>query len=676
MANSGEKNSGPETQTAGSTPGKRSLIGVFPQADNLQDERELLNSVVSSLHETLIIGFDRKGSYVFVWGDPVLTKRYGVDISSFAGKTLFDVFPAEAAARRVEEIRQVYDNGKCFREEYAVDFPGGRFWHDASISPLRNEKGKMLACLGIIQDITRSKRAEHSLNESEQRYRSVVDQSADFIVMHSAGKILFANQAAVRAAGMESSTEMIGRSVLDLMHPDSHALARKRMTLAKDQPEVLPPIEEKFIGREGKVFYGEAISQRVTFEGQAVILTTVRDITARRKAERESRAWQERIQETQKQESLAVLAGGVAHDFNNLLMGIMGNANIMLSEITADSPWYQRLCTIEQASQRASELTRQLVAYSGGAKFVLQPINLADLCHEMRGLLRASISRKIEFRFDIDPELPAVPADATQMRQVIMNLFLNAAEAIGEGTGSINVRIRAQDADRDLLAATFMQSTLAEGPCVSMVISDDGCGMAPDTRAKMFDPFFSTKGAGRGLGLAAVMGIVHGHGGAMLVDSETGAGTKFELLFPLAEASLVEEVHATSTTQQPANWHPEGLYLLADDEKHVREVMLETLVGPKTNVLAARDGQEAVDLFKQSPNEFKAAILDVTMPRLSGSEAMERLRKLRPDLPVVLTSGYADMADTKLAGNGAHSVFLAKPFRPSELIKALYEVLS
>ncbi len=676
MDGSGKKDSGQASQTLGSRSDKRTALRVFSEAGKLRDEYDLLRGVVSALNETIIVGIDRSGRYLFIWTDPVLLDRYQVELSTLSGKTLYDVFPQEDAARRVEQIREVFDSGRRFREEYPVNFPGGRFWHDATVSPLRDEDGKVVACVGIIQDITRSKRVEHSLKESEDRYRSVIDQSADFIVMHRAGKILFANRAAARAAGVEDPDEMVGRPVLDLVHPDSRELVRRRMALAGDTPEILPPIEEKFVGRDDKVFYGEAIGQRVTFDGQPVILTTVHDISERREAEEELRALQERIRKAQKQESLAILAGGVAHDFNNLLMGVLGNASIVLSEMDADSPWYDRLCAIERASVRAADLTRKLLAYSGGGKFVLQAVDLADLCREMVGFLRSSISSKIEFRFEIDPQLPPVSADTAQIRQVIMNLFLNAAEAIGDRAGTIDVRTRALDAGSDLLSATFMQSDLGEGPCASLVIADSGCGMDPDTRESMFDPFFSTKGSGRGLGLAAVLGIVHGHGGALRVDSETGAGTKFELFFPLADASVAEAVTARPAKPRPANWRPKGLLLLADDEEHVREVVRETLAGPKADVLEACDGQEAVDLFEQRPGEFAAAVLDMTMPRLSGSEALDKLRQMRPDLPVVLTSGYSDIADADIAGGGTRSVFLAKPFRPSELLDALFEVLS
>jgi PAS domain S-box-containing protein len=259
--------SGNNSQVDLSSSIKQASLELFPAAGDLPAECDLLRGLVMSLHETVIMGLDRSGRYLFLWGDPELAKQYGVDYSDFSGKGLSDVFPEKDAARRIADVGQVFDCGLRFRLEYPVDFPGGTFWHDVSISPLRDESGKVIACLGIIQDITRSKRVEHSLKESEDRYRSVVDQSADFIVMHNAGKILFANRAAAAAAGVEDPDEMIGRPVLDLVHPDSREVVRRRMALAGDTPGILPPIEEKFVGREGRVFYGEAIGQRVSFNG-------------------------------------------------------------------------------------------------------------------------------------------------------------------------------------------------------------------------------------------------------------------------------------------------------------------------------------------------------------------------------------------------------------------------
>jgi len=628
-----------------------------------------------ALNETMIIGYDRDGRYLFIWIDPQLEERYAIDTRALVGNSLSEVFPADVAEERIAKTRQIFETGRRFREEYLFQTPGGGFWHDATIAPLRDDSGEVVAAIAIIQDITRSKRAEHKLAESEERYRGVVEQTSDAIVIHRDGEIVYANPATVRILGFEDPAELKGRKVVDITHPDSRESAIRRIVDAARSNKPLPLLEEKFIGKDGKIFYGEAVSQRISYEGKAAILSVVRDITERREAELLNRRLQKRIQNAEKQESLAVLAGGVAHDFNNLLMGVLGNASLLNSELKADSPLYKPIERIEQAATRAADLTRQLLAYAGKGKVELQPMDLPGLIEEMTNLLRASISKRIELRFDFKPGLPPVDADATQMRQVMMNLLLNAAEAIGDRAGKIEMSCKVVHADKKMLSGTFLQNDLEEGDFVSLEIVDDGCGMDKETRSKMFDPFFSTKFTGRGLGLASVLSIIRSHGGAIRVASRPEGGTTFQMLLAPSRSDLAEAPLETGGQSSPGRLRTEGLALVVDDEEHVREVLVATLRGAGLAVEAASDGEEAIKLFESMGDDLKVVVLDATMPNMSGEEVLAHFKQNRPDLPVIMISGYQN-GDT---GDEPHhtppDAFIAKPFRPATLLEKLRYLL-
>jgi signal transduction histidine kinase/CheY-like chemotaxis protein len=372
---------------------------------------------------------------------------------------------------------------------------------------------------------------------------------------------------------------------------------------------------------------------------------------------------------TQKLESIGVLAGGVAHDFNNLLVGVLGNAARALNEVPPDSPARATLQKIETAGRRAAELTNQLLAYSGRGRFTIEPVDLSALVDEMIDLIFASVSRKAEVRRELAKELPPIEGDATQLRQVVMNLLTNASDAIGDGAGQVIVRTGVRRFTRDELARGHADRDLPEGEYVFVEVADTGCGMTDATLERIFEPFFSTKFAGRGLGLAAVLGIIRGHRGAILVDTTPGRGSTFVVALPRAELAPV-----TRSPRPPAPGAGQGTILVVDDEHVVRDLVRATLVESGYTVLTAVDGQDALEVFAAHGPEVRAVLLDVTMPRLGGLEVLGELRRQRPGLPVVLTSGYTLAAELGEPGRGVP--FLPKPFTPAELLHAIAGVLA
>jgi PAS domain S-box-containing protein len=377
--------------------------------------------------------------------------------------------------------------------------------------------------------------------------------------------------------------------------------------------------------------------------------------------------------ESQKFESLGVLAGGIAHDFNNLLMPILGHAGLALKELPTESPVCDRLQQIETAAMRASDLTQQMLAFAGKGRFVVTQLDLNTVVEEMGHLLSTAISKKAVLNRHLADGLPPIETDETQLRQVIMNLITNASDALGEDSGTITLRTGAVDAGQSS-GTDRLPDGLTEGVHVYLEVSDTGIGMDQDTQTKMFDPFFTTKSVGRGLGLAAVQGIVRGHGGAIEVHSSPGTGTTIKAYFRAAERRA--ENAAGSTDDHRDGWRGSGTVLVVDDEDSVRTVARSMLESSGYAVLTARDGVEGIETFRAHSDEIVAVLLDMTMPRKGGAEVLPELLRTKPGVPVLLMSGYSEQeATSRFAGEGLAG-FIQKPYRLDDLIKRLREILA
>ncbi|HEX3774128.1 MAG TPA: ATP-binding protein, partial [Polyangiaceae bacterium] len=337
-----------------------------------------------------------------------------------------------------------------------------------------------------------------------------------------------------------------------------------------------------------------------------------RDVSDRVAAERHRGVLESKLLDAQKLESLGILAGGIAHDFNNLLTGILGNVSLMRLELPQNSALREHVDQIESVTVRAADLCRQLLAYSGRGRFVVQALDASELVQQTAQLLKLSIGKNATLRLDLRQALPLMEADATQIRQVVMNLVLNAAEALGERSGVISIATGALHAEEEYLRGTFLAPELSAGQYVFLEVSDNGCGMGSDTQSKIFDPFFSTKFTGRGLGLCAVLGIVRGHKGAIKVYSELGRGTTFKLLFPACA------VPAREDSPRPPVVARRGTVLVVDDEDVVRNVAARILGSFGFDVILAHDGREGVARFRERHAEISVVLMDLTMPAMDG----------------------------------------------------------
>jgi two-component system cell cycle sensor histidine kinase/response regulator CckA len=403
---------------------------------------------------------------------------------------------------------------------------------------------------------------------------------------------------------------------------------------------------------------------------QNYVVGFARDVTDRVAADRHRGVLESKLVDAQKLESLGILAGGIAHDFNNLLTGILGNVSLMRLELPNTSALREHVDQIETVTIRAADLCRQLLAYSGKGRFVVRPLDTSELVRQTAQLLKLSIGKNATLRLDLCDDLPLVEADAMQMRQVVMNLVLNAAEALGERAGVISIVTGVLHAEGDYLRSTFLAPDLVEGSYVFLEVSDNGCGMGAETQAKVFDPFFSTKFTGRGLGLSAVLGIVRGHKGAIKVYSELGRGTTLKLLFPAASAPPREE----SVRQRPV-LERRGTVLVVDDEEVVRGVAARILGSFGFDVILATDGREGVARFRERQADVTVVLMDLTMPAMDGVDAFREIRALDDTVPVLLMSGYNEQdAITRFAGKGLAG-FVQKPFTVEMLRERLLAVL-
>ena len=388
----------------------------------------------------------------------------------------------------------------------------------------------------------------------------------------------------------------------------------------------------------------------------------------------ERKSLEEQLRVAQKLESLGVLAGGIAHDFNNLLTGIMGNVSLASQLLPADNGARAYLKDALEGTESAAGLTQQLLAYAGKGKFVVQTIDLSALAGGMRALVERSIPKNVTLEFELAADLPAAEGDPGQLQQVILNLILNGAEAIGHGHGTVSIRTGRLHVDAEYLRGAIAAPAAEAGAdYIYFAVRDTGCGMASDMLPRIFDPFFTTKFTGRGLGLAAVLGIVRSHRGVLKVDSAPGQGSEFRVLFPACPAAAPPRSEHTSSAEAAAK--PAATILVVDDEELVRRIAASALEYYGYRILAAADGTEAVKRFAAEPDCIDLVLLDLTMPGLSGEETLRELQRIRPEVKVLLSSGYDQVEATQhFAGQGLAG-FLKKPYVAPRLAQAVRAVL-
>ncbi len=557
-------------------------------------------------------------------------------------------------------------------------------WIEARGKVLRDETGTPVRIIGFNIDTTERKRVEERLHRSIEELRESDARER------------------ARAAELQAVMEAVPIAVFIARNPDCRYLSGNRMTydllrmpygsnLSKSAPHgekprafrimrnghEIPPHElpvqsAALTGRpvrncEFEVVFEDGSSRYLI--GDAVPLFgengrprgavgAFLDMTERRRNE-------ERLRQTQKLESIGLLAGGIAHDFNNLLVGIMGNASLVLEDV--GSAQQERIKDVIASAERAAHLTSQLLAYSGKGQFVVRDLDVSQAVNEMAGLVEFSIPKSVQLSVNVQRRLPSVRMDPSQLHQILMNLVINAGEAIGEGNpGRVAVATSMADISSSFVDATGEE--IGPGRYVRIQVSDTGSGIDGEMKSKIFDPFFSTKFTGRGLGLAAVAGIVRSANGAITVDSSPGRGSSFSVFLPVVDRGAPEVEKEESATR--------GTVLVVDDEATVRDFIQAALSKESYRVLVASDGREALSVSDREPGGIDAVVLDVVMPVMGAKDLLPRLRERRADIRVLLTSGYSESEARRLCAAYPGAAFIQKPYTAGQLVKAIADLIA
>jgi PAS domain S-box-containing protein len=529
-------------------------------------------------------------------------------------------------------------------------------------------------------DVTDRVEFEARLRDSEARLKQAM-QGADLGMWEreiSTGRLVFNDRWAEILGHSPDEITPHMSSWQDRIHPEDRA---ETLAAMNDHLEGRIPFYEgefrmrtktgdwRWILSRGRVVERDAEGRPLRTAG------THLDISARKEAERKRRKIETQMQQTQKLESLGVLAGGIAHDFNNILMAIMGNADLVLQDLAKDSPLRPRIEEVEKASRRAVTLTHQMLAYSGKGRLVTRPIDLGQAVAEIAHLLRSSFQEGVLVTLNLGENLPAIRADSAQIQQVVMNLLLNASEAFADHSqGDITVSTGVREYSRADLSRTYLDEGRPEGSYVYLEVADTGCGMDEEVLSRIFDPFYSTKFTGRGLGLAALLGIVRGHNGAVMVQSAPGSGSTITVLFPALDGSVAEAQEEESPLSELA-WTGSGTVLLVDDEDTVLEVSSRMLERIGLKVLTATDGCEALEVFRERGDEIDCILLDLTMPNMGGEQAYHALRALRKDVPIVLSSGFGEQELAERFAEHDITGIIHKPYKTAALTALMRDVL-
>ena len=656
-----------------------------------------------------------RGSGEVVYVNASECRLLGLSEGEILGRPIWEFVAPEEQAQSRDAVRRKM-GGESPLVPFERDYlrpDGTRLVLEIHERHIHDEQSGIVGMRSFLFDVTQRRRTEKALQESEKLFRHLVEHASDIIYRADLqGRFRVFNSIATKLLGY-TAEELIGRKYLDLVRPDyrpavqrfyRQQLARKLShtylefpAIGKDGTEFWFGQNVEILEENGRVSGFQAITRDITLQRRSQdvekdareeLERRVRERTAelenanellrrevmeRQREEKTRRHLEAQVQHAQRLESLGVLAGGIAHDFNNLLTAIMGYAGMALPEIAEDCSARTAIEEVVSAAKSAAQLTQQMLAYSGRGKFTIEPINLGHLIEDCTRLVNTLISKKAVLQVKVEPDLPSIEGDFGQIRQVFINLLTNASDALGEHPGTIRVTAGACWVKEGELPSVLPNGRLRAGRYVFIEIADTGCGMDEATMARIFDPFFTTKFTGRGLGLAAVQGIVRGHNGTLQVRSEPGDGTTFRVLFPAGQTPLGEAARVGAVAE--TEWHPEGTVLVVDDEPTVRALACKILAHTGLTVMTAVDGCDAIRQFEAHAGKIRAVLLDLTMPGMDGGEVFQNMVLTEPNVKVILSSGY-DVHDTAVSfGAHAPAAFLRKPYSPADLIRVFRSVL-
>ncbi len=641
------------------------------QTEEQLRESEQRLRIIFDASQAGILMLDNQGAISFA--NRRMAELFGCSMDELIGSHYADfLHPSEKESGHDRLLRMISgesDNACCERRYLRGSHDD--FWGFVSMKRLEDKAGRLQSLVGIIADISDRKLAEEYRNKALTFVETLLAQSpmAIRIFDGTSGGCILANRAA---------TEIAEGSDQALLQQNFRQLASWRQAGLTDMAEsVLASGLTRRVETELHTTFGTSkhvayYLSRFMADDKPHLMVIGRDISERKRLEEENRRIEAQMLHVQKLESLGVLAGGIAHDFNNILTVVLGNADLALMQLPPTSPARENIVRINQAAGKAAELARQMLAYSGKGHFVTERLNLNTLVREMLQMLDVSISKKACLCFNFSDDLPDIRADATQLRQVIMNLVINASEAIGDRCGRITLTSGVKECDREYLSRVWIAEQLDEGSYVVLEVSDTGCGMDEETVARIFEPFFTTKFTGRGLGMAVTLGIIRGHRGAITVDSEPGKGTTFRILLPACRRDAVTTASSPLRRRKRGG---NGTVLLVDDEETIRTVGASMLSLLGFRVLVAGDGCDAVELYREKGAEIDCVLLDLTMPRMDGEQTFRELRGIDPGIRVVMCSGYSSQDIAARFESGDLAGFIQKPYKLDDLERAIQDAL-
>ena len=629
--------------------------------------------------DVAVVHADLNGRFLHV--NESAMRLFGYSLEELQQKTFKELTHAEDLEKNLEYFRLAIA-GKLDRYTMEKRYirKGGKIIHARlRVTILKNLLDRPYRILAIVEDLTQIKQTQNRLERtiSELNQALTLGHVARWEENPCNGNLIWSPQVYELLHLDPGEPPPSRRHLQSLCSEESWGrLAARMAAIRQTGGRVVEDLHITLADRTHKHLHA-VISSTPGPHPPYPLVGLLQDITPLRQAEEERRHLESQLLHVQKLESLGVLAGGIAHDFNNLLMGILGNADLAHDDLYRPEDMRRHLTQITATARRASDLCRELLAYSGKGSFVIATIDLANLVQSMSELLQVTLGSNVTLKFEAPHPPYAVEVDSAQMQQIVMNLITNASDALREKPdGRIRLRIEHRYCEPEDFSNCAIRENLEAGNYVVLGVLDNGCGIEPAVLDQIFDPFYSSKRHGRGLGLAAVLGIVKGHRGSLQVQSNPGRGTLFEVYLPASEQpvqmSLPQDLHQN-------RWDQPGRskkILLVDDDPVSREVCQKILEALGFEVVAFDAGSQALKSFAADPRMFHGAMIDMSMPEMPGEEVLKRLRHIREDLPVLMMSGYNESILHEAEDVSGVSGFLAKPFNRADVSEALRQILS
>ncbi len=621
----------------------------------------------------------------FTYVSPSVTKKLGYDADEMMGENILDLLVPESRERASsvfgQRMKWLKENSSLDGHTYELEFvrkDGGIVWIEITSNPSFNEDGNLVGFQGVARDVSDRKRAEESLRESESLFRSYVE-SAPLGIWETdgVGRIVSANRATTEITGY-SHEQLLGMNMFDFCLseelPQIHEQFERLVRTESESAEI------QVKRSDGSIIW-ESVNAVKLSENRYLFF--IQDITEKKHAQEEILEMERRLFHTQKLESLGVLSGGIAHDFNNLLAVIIGNLELAADKIDPESGASLNIDKAMSAAERSALLTRQMLSYSGKSVQDVSEINLTDVIRREEEILKAAVVKTAHLEFVLDEDIPNMRGDSGEIQQVALNLVTNASESLESGYGTVRVSTGVCYCNHAMLSKSLFPEKPQPQNMVFLEVADDGVGMENGAVDRLFDPFYTTKFLGRGLGMSVVHGVVKGHHGAITVDTHPGTGTTVRVYFPVSESVHIQEYPGATCQTLPElelEPKPEGLSgtaLVVDDEPLVSDFLVTALEKFGLRTLKAFNGKQAVQLFKQASDSIDLVLLDLSMPEMDGVATFDELKKIMPDIRIILCSGYSEEEMLgRFDTDKRPDAFLKKPGKLSDLKKLVQKVLA